>query len=97
MGYFKRYGILSFMSFLRNLSPEEITAWATVALVVAALVLAVLAVFQDQIKNKWYGPKLQIEISCKPPCIAKIPHKKGEMIAYADHYRVWVRNGGQTY
>jgi hypothetical protein len=82
------------------MNSEWLMAWATVALAVATVILAVISAFQDKIREWLSRPKLDLSVDLKPPDCLKIPlavrSEDDQNFVDAYYFRLRVSNRGNA-
>jgi len=77
---------------------DWLTAVGTLILATVTIVLAVVAIFQDSIRGRFYRPILKVSILTKPPDCNAVPltTPDGQHIADSFYFRLWIRNIGNA-
>jgi len=75
--------------------------WGTVAdwlVATGTLIVAVVAVFQDSIRARFYRPNFRVSTKAEPPDCVAVPFtdKDGGRIADSIYLRIWVENIGNA-
>lgn len=74
---------------------QTVAAWLTV---VATLILAAVAVFQEPVRGWFYRPRFRVIAKTEPPhCVAvPITDVDGTFVANSVYLRIWVENNGNA-
>ena len=75
---------------------DSAATWITA---ICTVVLAVVAIFQETIRGRFYRPKFKVSVETKPPDCVMVPITRkgnGSIVAYAVYLRLWVENTGNA-
>jgi hypothetical protein len=83
----------SIICWLSSFSPEEWVAIGTMLLAAFTFVLALVTVFQDSLRAKWFSPKLKLRAEAKRPIAEKNRWSNGVDVYW---FRIEVNNEGNV-